>query len=252
MHTIDSLLQEVRTSKSSDFYRARWDAAKTFGALPLVSRSDFARVPLERRRYRNESGLVKVVRSDGQSFLSEWSFDSIAAQEWAIPSKRPMVYLGDPYETLEKAAWFRERNMLPIAGERAAEVSQYLAEKYDIDSLVADSRTLAGMLPFLAGLSVPLEGITVIDSAFEPEKLAPLSRFAREMRLVLALPETGAIGVAALAAIPLFQPFPHVITEGIDGKLVVTQLLDLITPVIRFDTGLFVRVEGSGTLALTR
>lgn len=245
----DLVLDAIR-SEQSDFYRSIWGDAADFSALPITRRRDLARVPLSKRRYANESGITKIVPSADGTFLMHADFASIRAQEWGVVSRRPMVHLSDPYETLEKAAWCRERGCLPIAGERDPGVSRYLAEKYDIDSLIADPDTLPALSPYLAGRVDPLEAITVIAPSFNTAALLPFARFARRLRLVLALPETGAIAEAPLDTQPTFTPFPHALVEVSEGRVVLTQLLALSTPIIRYDTGIRAASDGAGAIVL--
>src|SRR3989344_5657769 len=98
--TIEKLVTWAREHRGSDFYKTHWKEKRDFKELPAVSRADFLRVPLSKRRYKDEKALVKIIHTPEGPFLSEWSFDDIGREPWGTPSKRPMVYLADPHEAL--------------------------------------------------------------------------------------------------------------------------------------------------------
>src|SRR5690348_8939857 len=114
---ISQFVKDIASSEKSDFYKSIWGSAQEFNDLPAVSREDFINVPLSKRRYKDEKGLVKIVHSPEGSFLSEWSFKDIGLEPWGLPSKRPFVYLTDAHEAIEKSMWCYENNMVPLIGE---------------------------------------------------------------------------------------------------------------------------------------
>ncbi len=244
MDTLTHYIESIRTSALSDFYREHWGASREFSTLPFLTRGTLRATPLSSRRYTDESGLAKVVSMTDGRFLSEWAFKDIAAEEWGVASARPMVYLSNPYEALEKALWCRSHGMVPLIGERIPEVAQVSAAAYQVDSLIADERTITQMLPFLSSLSEPLAAITVIGEQFDRSRLFSYARFTRRLRLVLALPETGVIASAGLES-GAFSLAPGVIAESIDGELVVTKDAMLVTPIVRLRTDIRAAVDGS-------
>ncbi|MCE9541460.1 hypothetical protein K8R03_02775 [Candidatus Kaiserbacteria bacterium] len=233
---VQDLVDAVRTSDASAFYRDMWGGAETFSDIPAVSRAEFIATPLSRRRYKDESGLVKVVRYPEGVFLSEWSFDDIQKEQWGEQARRPMVYLSNSYEAVEKSMWCRENNMIPLIGEKMAEASVFTASKYRIDALITDSRSLEKMLPFFTASTEPISSITVIGDSFNYEQLAPYSRFARRIRLLLILPETGAFADAPYSSAPVFSPLGDSLVEHQDGVLVLTKRRLLTTPIIQYRT----------------
>ncbi len=235
-NSISAFVDDVMKSGMSGFYREIWGRVANFDELPLVSRNDFLKVPLSKRRYKDEKALVKIVHTPEGPFLSEWSFDDIGQEPWGVPSKRPMVYLEDSHEALEKSMWCYENNMVPLIGERDADIAMFAAGKYRIDQLITDTASLPKLLPYLKRRGEKLMSLTVLGDSFDAPTLMPFSDFARTVRFVLRLPEVGAIAEAPLADKPVFRTVPNTFVESEDGTLVVTKLTRLITPVIRYRT----------------
>src|SRR3989344_2514382 len=188
-NTISALIRDVAGSKASGFYRDIWGAARNFDELPSVAREDFLNVPLSKRRYKAEKALVKIVHSEQGMFLSEWSFDDIGREPWGITSRRPMVYLADPHEAIEKSMWCYENNMVPLIGERDPDVAMFAAGKYHIDQLITDALSLPKLLPYLKSRGEKLTSLTVLGDSFDAPILMPFLDFAQTVRLVLRLPE---------------------------------------------------------------
>ena len=235
-----NLVSRVHTSLESEFYARRWGDAKTFETIPLISRFDFIKTPLSKRRYKNEEGLVKIVRSTSGMFLSELSISDIEKEEYGVRSARPMVYLSDTYDAMEKSLWCYEHDMVPLIGEKNAAISIVAARKYHIDSLITDAPSLRTLSPFLESMNEKLRSISILGSAFTLSEILLYRRFAQRVRLVLALPETGAFAAAEMSESPVFTPLPECILEYRDG-LVLTKLRMLTTPIIRYSVGILVK-----------
>lgn len=233
---LQPFLDRVRNNPSSSFYAERWGGEEEFARLPVVCRADFERVPLSKRRYKNEKGLVKIVHGDAKMFMSEWSFLDIQAESFGVVSARPLVYMHSPHEAIEKSMWCYEQNMVPLIGEKNLEVVTYAAEKYKVDSLITDVVSLAKLEPYLKSRS-PLDAISVLGESFVPQELMRYTSYARRIRLVLSLPETGAFAEAALSSSLVWEPLPNCIVENTDTVLV-TKIRDLVTPIIRYKTNI--------------
>ncbi|MBI5457475.1 hypothetical protein HY971_01995 [Candidatus Kaiserbacteria bacterium] len=229
---IQSFVERVR-AHDTEFYRDHWGTAQAFGELPPVSREDFRRVPLSKRRYKNGKAMVKVIRDANGPFLSEWAADDIREELYSVPSKRPMVYLSNAHESLEKGAWCRLNGMPSLVGEREPEVAAIEAERFRIDSLITDSTNLPKLRSYLEGRKEKLATISVLDTTFDIPTLRTFDAFAHTVRLVLALPEVGAFAESTPDAYPRFRVMPNCIVEQ-NGQALVTKLSDLVTPVIRY------------------
>jgi len=240
------LVERIRTHPNASFYASRWGGASRFEDVPFVSRTDMGAAPLRVRSYKEESGMMKLVRTPTASFLSAWSFSDIGAEAYGVASKRPISYFSDSRESLEKAMWCYERNVVPLVGEQNATAARRAAELCDIDSLMTDMRALQGMRPYLEARGAPLESVSIIDSEFSTGLQPVFAQYAKSVRLVLALPETGAFAEATLDTFPTFSVLPNCtleVTPG--GELVLTKTAMLITPIIRYATGLTGIVGGT-------
>jgi hypothetical protein len=153
-----------------------------------------------------------------------------------------MVYLSDPHEAIEKSMWCYENNMLPLIGEKDPDIAMFAAEKYQIDSLITDTAALTKLLPYLQKRAEILESISILGDVFPIETLLPYQAYARKVRLVQTLPETGAFGEAPLELSLRFHPLPGCKVEVDAGVLVVTKLRSLVTPVIKYRTAILAEV----------
>jgi hypothetical protein len=81
-----------------------------------------------------------------------------------------------------------------------------------------------------------LEYLTILGDVFDASALEPYSAIAQNIRLVLRLPETGAIAESPLTGALKFHAVSGVIVESVKGSLVVTKQAQLITPIIRYRT----------------
>ncbi len=228
------LLSTLRESSASDFYRTLWGSAEHFDALPVVSREDFLRVPLSRRRYKSEKSLVRVVHEGPRAFLSEWSFSDIARESYGLLSKRPFVFLTNPHDAIEKSIWCYGRNMLPLIGEKDPDIATFAAEKYQVDSLITDAKAISLLVPYLSRRD-PLQWISILGDSFNGSELMQYKAFAQSVRLVMTLPETGAFAEAALADTPAFAALSGCTIEQ-QETLVVTKDTLLVTPIVKYKT----------------
>ena len=237
MNALPKLIEDIRAHSESDFYRKKWGIHTTFSDLPITSRSDLALCPFSQRSYKKEQGLTRLVRAGEHFFLSAWSFTDIAREAYGLSSKRPLVYFENSHETIEKAIWCYGNGMVPLAGEGNPDIAILSARAYQIDSLITDPVSAGSLIPYLRERTEPLSSISFIADAFEIEQLAQYSQYAKRIRLVLSLPETGAFAEAELGKDTEFSPLPNCTIENKD-TLILTKEASLITPIIRYDTGI--------------
>jgi hypothetical protein len=240
-HKLDELIAYVR-SHPADFYRNAWGSADSFADLPTISRLDLIKTPLPHRQYSQDAGMAKIVRDEKGSFLSQWSFADIASEAYGEISARPMVCMADPHEAIEKSLWCYENGMLPLIGEKDADMAMYAAGKYRIDSLICDPVSLQAMHPYLSGCG-GVASISVIGSSFSPSEFMPFAAYAKSFRLLLALPETGVIAQAEFSPSPKFLALPECVIER-GASLVITKVARRAMPIIKYDTG--IRSEALG------
>ncbi len=230
---MQNLIDLLRNSTESSFYKERWGKEKEFEKLTPISGKDFLDTPLSQRRYKREKALVKTVHTDGGLFASEWSFADIANELYGPIGVRPLVYFADPDEAIEKAMWCYEREVLPLIGEAMPEVVQSAADFYRIDSLITDVISLEKLLPYLRQRPIPLASISIVDVSFDFDALIQYTPFATDIRLVMGMPETGAFAHAPLHKDAVFTLLPDCYLQKEDTLLLTKRSL-LVTPIIRY------------------
>lgn len=241
---IERFVSDARTHPHADFYKNLWGEAASFDTLPRASREAFASCPLSHRSYKNEQGIVKVVHGSGGLFLSAWGFSDIAKEPYGIPSKRPLIYFANSHDTVEKSMWSYRNGMVPLAGEKNIAVTVLAARAFEVDSLISDPVAIGELLPYLQDRTEPLSSISLVSDVFRSEDLMRYRPFAETFRLVLSLPETGAFATAELSDDTRFTLLDNCRVED-EESIVLTKTASLITPIIRFDTGIPVSVISS-------
>ncbi|MFA7310077.1 MAG: hypothetical protein WC050_04190, partial [Candidatus Paceibacterota bacterium] len=185
----------------------------------------------------DERSLVKIVRMPQGEFLSEWTYEDLKREPYGVVSKRPMVYMTDDHEEIEKSMWCYERGMVPLAGEIDPDIAAFTAERYQIDQLITDTTACGKLTSYLSSRAERLLAISIIDTSFPLSSLVSLAPFAKQVRLVLALPETGVIAEAPLSTAPVFVVETDCTVA--DGKtLTLTKKTQLVTPITEYDTGI--------------
>ncbi len=235
---IQSLIQRTAAHTGADFYRTLWEGGSRFEYLPVVTRDDFARVPLSRRRYKEGKSMLKIVPHDGRAFFSEWAFDDIASEPWGVKTKRMMVDMVDAYEAIEKSVWCYEHGVVPLIGEPDPAIAAYEAQTLNIDSLITDSVALKRLYPYLSQRKEKLAALTVIDEVPCEDDFFNYAALAESVRHILATPEVGAFAEMTLthAKRAVYSLLPGIVGEESDGVLVCTKLSNLVTPIIRYKT----------------
>ncbi len=232
---IEVLVSEL-SGHAAPFYREQWRSISEFSRLPTTNRDDFIRTPLARRSYKL-GDFVKIVTTTSGVFLSAWSLQDIAQEPYGVISKRPGVCVADGHEAMEKALWCYEHDCVPLCAEQAPDLMLREMETYNTDSIITDAQSIGGLVPYLSGHTLPLKGLSVFGTSFPLALLGQCAPFVQETRLVLSLPETGAFAVAEFSAQPKFLPLPDCYIEEMDGELVLTKLHRLVTPIVRYKTG---------------
>lgn len=254
------LLSEIENSEASSFYRDIFESRnfefKEFCSssinnleeIPCISYLNLLSVPLGQRLYTKKphvGKLVKIVRRYGDPFLIQRNLNDIQKENYGIACQRPQVCFDDSHEALEKSVWFYENNILPLVGEpNNLSVTAFTAKRYKIDFLLA-SQSLFFRLFSLLKSDFNARGIKIslLDDYFEIENILALFPVTENLRLILALPETGAFAESCPEALKkgklIFHPDRNSILET-GGRLIVTKLIKMPTPIIRYQTDIFV------------
>lgn len=237
LDSMQQLVTEVGENHSSTIYKNFWGIERAFSRLPVISRNILFEGPLSERRHKSARSLVKIVTHEKTRFLSEWAYEDVAREEYGAETKRPMVYLSDNAESIEKSMWCYERGMVPLIGEVHNEaVAVAMARKYQIDSLITDELSLERFRPFFENAPEVLTSISILGSRFDSERMRWVLPYAKEVRLVLTLPETGAFAQAVLEGNPVFAALPGCMIENREETLVLSKKDSLVTPIIRYNT----------------
>lgn len=257
---LKNLLSEIESSQDSSFYRdifesmgiefkeLRFDNTDNLQKIPHTSYLNLLSTSLNKRLYTKESHtgkFVKIVRKYGSPFLIQRNLNDIQKENYGVTCRRPQVFFDDNQEAIEKCVWFYENNMLPLVGElNNLPVTAFSAKKYGIDFLLTNQDLFLKYLPFLTSDNdVSDIKISLLDDYFEIESILEIFPTIKNIRLVLALPETGAFAESCPEALKrgelIFHPDKNSILET-RGSLIVTKLIKMPTPIIRYQTDIFV------------
>lgn len=207
----------------------------------VFTRAELAALPFSQRRNGIGPSFLKVVPGE-PPFLMEWAFPELKREPYGVHSARPMVYFANAHESVEKGMWCYLNGMTRFLGEVNSEVSNAAAQKFAIDSLIADEECLMRMSPVLPMLE-SLQTISILGADFDIGRIRPFAQ-SRRVRLVLTLPETGVIGESNLAQYPRFTIAPDSEVEEIGGELILTKRGLSATPIARYATGIRGSLDG--------
>ena len=234
---LNTMVEEI-AQHEKPFYRELWRGERDFLQLPLARRNYFAQSPLTDRSYK-PGGFVKIAGDGESNFLVEWNPKDIGGESFGVKSQRPGVCFVNSHEALEKALWCYEQDSVPLLAESAPLVLFRSIEKYAADSLIADEQSLKVLTPYIYSRPKSyLKAISVVGSSFATQEFESYAPFAKEVRLVLALPEVGSFAVAQLSPVAKFVPLLGCYIEDIEGTIVLTKLHGPVTPIIRYNTGI--------------
>lgn len=251
------LTRGIYNSKESRFYKDLWgnvsflNGELNFSSLPATSAKDIIKPKFNDRIYIKKGLFVKIVYSDNIPFLLARTKADISREDYGeIRYERPLVFFESSHESIEKGLWLYSKNTLPLVAEDNLDITLMAAGRYGIDSVVGDALSLKKM--FMGGSQYfdhkKIKNVTVIDSRFE-ENLSNFltSAFAgAKLQLILASPETGPLAKLCkenTSKQSVFHPVDNTIIEVCgDDKLVATRLILLPTPIIRYETGIKIKM----------
>ena len=247
-----TLLHEVSTSDQSAFYI---DHFRTEGFEPKISKDPeildcipilqwetLVQTPFLKRLYRNSQLYTKIVsgRSHNKPILIARTTEDISEEHFGTIQTRPLVLFGTIHESIEKCLWVYEQNILPlVCTEGSGELTARTALQYGIDSILCDMGSFKEVSPHLSDYLIENEvHVSVVDTAFDMSFLntrVPQHHYT----LTLGLPEVGTIAHACPETHGcdsiVFHPDERSIIEILD-TLIVTRLVNLPTPIIRYQT----------------
>ncbi|MDP3726112.1 MAG: hypothetical protein Q8R36_02855 [bacterium] len=255
---LKQLLTTVYDSPLSAFYRnhfkkhnfspVQFQTLSDIEKIPILNWKLLSTTPLLERIYTKEPYLTKIIYKNDRSFLVGRTLADIALEDYGLSCTRPLMLFSTSHEGVEKGLWFFEHNILPAINEENLELTAMIAAKYEIDGIVAEMELLKQFLPRLQknGYNFSrISNIKIIDTSFDISFLK--THFpSKNFKIILGLPETGAFAKACPKSfdheIIVFHPNEMSILE-FNETILVTRLLTLPTPIIRYQTNIFAEIQ---------
>lgn len=131
-----------------------------------------------------QSGITKIVWRSGVASLYHRNFDDIQAESWGVVSLRPLVYISDAHDAIEKSMWCYLNGMVPLAGEKDPDLTARLAAAYEIDSIIADISSLKLLFSRFVPPHGQLIAISLLGDSFDESEYASYRQYANRFRLV--------------------------------------------------------------------
>ncbi len=235
----ENLILSLRESTLSSFYRDLWKDSPT-SSLPILTREHLMRTPLRSREYKKKKGLVKIVRAYGKPFLSKWALEDLYGKN-LVQGRRPLVLLADTHETQEQGLALYAQGILPLIGETSnVAVTVYCSVQYEIDGVITDAsmyEAIARLLKEKYDTAKIHEWIFFVTNKTDCDLVSE----EKNATYLLSLPETGIIARSCThkeASRQVFHPEDSVNVEYEEGELVVTKNQLLVTPIIRYKSGI--------------
>ncbi len=234
-----TLIENIRNEKHATLYKDLWgDTTYThLMDVPQLHWKDLVMCPFKKRLYRDDNHFVHIAYKDDEACLIARTTKDIVHELYGDTSKkRPLVAFHYRHHTIEKSEWFYEHNLLPLPAIDDLHAAVEIARMYEVDTLTCDTRSLMQLQTHLHKL--PLTSVYVVDTFFDEEVIKNISS-KYEIRLILALPETGTLAVSCPENTPGSYFHPHHSTILEYGKsLIATRNVLLPTPIIRYNTGI--------------
>jgi len=256
---LNNLLGAILKSPRSNFYLDHFrkhhynlstiDCTGDLSRIPLLHWGDLYNCSYNKRLYKDKKLLVKIVYNANAPLLIARTLEDIAKENYGINCKRPLVLFEYLHETFEKGAWFYENNILPLPSEHDPTLTAMLAKRYLIDGILGELTALYELIPEL-------------EEYYDLSRIATLGIITREnvnvvhlrehfpkavFKITLGLPEVGTIAkvcpeslleeAASHNSSFIFHSDPTCVVEP-GESLIVTRLIFLPTPIIRYQTGI--------------
>lgn len=250
---LKKLLTFISESKKSDFYKKKFlnsgyiyndfNDFEDLHKIPLLTWEEISAYPFLKRNYLSESMFIKVVHKGDESYLIGRTITDIKNEEYGIPCERPLALFKYCYEGIEKGLWFYEHNILPMINEDNLEITSMMASKYKIDGIVAEMDILKSFTTILKK-RYDLNHIThirIIDTYFDMpfmKKNFPNTN----VQYTLGAPEVGGVASLCPDSDDVFHEHKNTFAENIKGELVVTKSFKMPTPLMRYKTGIPIKV----------
>jgi hypothetical protein len=249
---LNEVILNIKSADNLFFYNkialdlnSETDVLRVFKDLPTTDYLKLSASDLGERLYRKgelTGKFVKVIRNYKTPFLVQRNLSDIQQENYGIACMRPQVLLSDSHDALEKSLWFYENNILPLIGEpNNLDVSAFSAKKYGIDFLLTNPEMIGSYWPILREeVDVTKIKVNLLSSSFDANTLKKLLPEASSLQLILALPEVGAFAHSCPEQLKkgrlFFHPDKNSVLEILNNYLIVTKIIFMPTPIIRYQT----------------
>lgn len=256
---LNRIIRYVSNSRESSFYKDIWRNAHLknteigFETLPVINIGNIIKCKFDDRTYIKNGLFVKIIYHENVPYLLARTKDDISKEDFGETKYgRPLVFFENSHESIEKALWLHDKNILPLVAEDNLNVVLMTAARYEIDSIVGDALSVKKLLQVQSGLRHfdhgKITAVTVIDSHFGENLHVLLSESfpSAKIDMILALPETGSLGRVCQENKDgklVFHPVDNTVVEICGNRLVATRIILLPTPIIRYETRIETRAE---------
>jgi hypothetical protein len=258
IESLKNILKSIFFSTSSNFYQEIYNKSgfilgefigpEDMKKITQILYEDFIRVDLRSRIYFHggeEGNLVKIISEHEKPFLIQRSARELGNENYVSQCNRPQILLSNAHEALEKSLCFYENNTLPLIGQpNNLFASSFSAKKYEMDLLLTEPDLFKSYISILKkDFDISKLNVTLIDDDFNLETILSSFPFIENLRFALDLPETGSFAESCPEALRkgelIFHPDKNSILET-NGGLIVTKLIKMPTPIIRYQTEILV------------
>ncbi|MCH7883458.1 hypothetical protein IIA95_03525 [Patescibacteria group bacterium] len=251
----NALLEQIHNHPDADFYRKKWgvlyahpfDSFEDLKYLSIIMAEDFLENPIEKRLYTKGKSLTKIILYGPRRFLIKRELNELRREQYGFLGERPAVLFKDNHEAIEKSFWCYERNALPLIAENANDsAALFSIERYNTDSLFCDFSMLKELFDKKPDADFSsIRHYNIIGDYFDSKLILKYIE-PKKLNLILALSETGAFAFSCpdglLSGKMIFHPDRNSVLE-INGRLIITKLLFMPTPVIRYMVDIFVESQ---------
>lgn len=246
---VEKELQRIGALSSNTLYPCTTNLSE----LPSLSWKKLSVTPLQERTCSGKTPPTHatLVEKEGIRAWILRTATSIAQEAYGIEdSERPCIAFPHRTESMEKALWFYENNILPLVSSANPILTKVHMEKYKCDSFVGSFKTLS-MHTTLLPLSIT--HIHIIDSTVDVAVLKSL-KGKYMVSCTLALPEFGTLGKLDMDNFSeshlSFEIHKTAHIEWGESALA-TKLLPLPTPMLRYETSLHLLPDTNRTSHFT-
>jgi len=225
--------EEAASSFYKDYYGT---VGLSFESLPLLSREMLVKTPFRERIFRHGQLGVRLGKTPYGPLLFARKDLDIRDEPLHVSGSRPLVMFQSTGEHLMWGTWCKERYLLPLMSEESTRLTKNSAQIYETDTLITDTASLHTHGNDVSKVcSKTVKEVLVVEELqnMKPalEALFPSASFA----YYAVLPETGIIGSKGERENVWSVP-NTIFAEKVNGRLVVTTLIPMPTPLIRYDT----------------